>query len=573
MASNNSGANFFVQQVRTVTEFNLDLTTTNNLDHQHIQSISHAPYKGLKQTKSSSKVLSSLAKQLQGEFTKIQESFDNSTSWIGTAMKFPVWQELDKGLTKKWESFYHLNSKAHKPELSELHNSTKKTNNPSLSDASLASEKGAQTNGSNSPSLKFRFKMPRSKPALKIRIKSPSSFATTTENNGITKNVAQRQLHLKLNLSPRHLLPIEQENQLRRVVGLPDLQDEEVARHSRKSLKLKLNLSPKDQAKLKPKPILLPADTVFQLVNWNAGRTNVEEDSIEPLNLEEPILSQYICQKEQLVESVEEDGFDDIDIDSESSSKSQTPTERLIISLKTNGKHYNSTRYYDVSIKVNKTPQEKQQAELDLAWERFVEKIHRQNQTSDRRSVPRIPDCDWYQALKNEAKRPTMVDSQAQVIRNNLVTRTPRQPRSYEESLSKHGAKATQRALQVIDMKSKIATLMRAKEEYDQLAPPNQDTKIEPRHVHSSVPLHMRMIKQKCDAMTVAEGRIEHGTEAKWTTKKRNFQEIFSPSSDIEIKQEISSIKKRNFQEISSSSDTKQERPLNKRLRLRFIRH
>ena len=563
MASNNSGANFFVQQVRTVTEFNFDLSTANNLDRQQIQNISHAPYKGLKQTKSSSKVLSALAKQLQGEFTKIQASFDNSTSWIGTVVNFPVWLEPDKGLTKKWEPSYNLNSKAHKPEPSELHHSTKKTNNSSLSNANLASKKGGQTNSSNSPSPKVRFKMPRSKPALKIRTKSQSSLATTPKNNGITKIVAQRQFHL---------LPMRRENRRRCVVGIPDLQDEEVISHSRKSLKLKFNLSPKDQAKLKPKPILLPADIAFQSVNWNAGRTNVEEGSIEPLNLEESILSQYIQRREQLVESVEEDSLNDTDIDSESSSKSQNPTDRLIVALKTNGKHYNSTRSYDVFIKVNKTLQEKQQAELDLAWERFVEKIYRQNQTSDRSLVPRTPDCDWYQALKNEAKKPTMVSSQAQAIRKNLATRTPRLHRSYEEILSKHSAKATKTAQQVIDMKSKIATLIRVKEEYDQLAPPNQDTKIEQRHVLSSVSLHMRMIKQKCDAMTVAEGRIEHGTEAKWTPKKRNFQEI-SSSSDIEIKQEISSIKKRNFQEIESSSDTNQGRPWNKRLRLRFIHH
>ena len=275
-------------------------------------------------------------------------------------------------------------------------------------------------------------------------------------------------------------------------------------------------------------------------------------------------------------QSIEEDGFvnRDVDVDNQypAITKSQNSTGSLIMCLKLNGERYNSTRYYDVFIiKTKKTEEEKQQAELCLAWERLVKKIHRENRTSDRKSVLRSPECDWYQALEKEARKPTMVNSQVQTILNILATRTPRQYRSDNERLSKNGVKATQTAQQVLDLKSKIVALMRAKEKYDQVAPSNQGTKIEQNHVLSSIPLHMRMISKKCDAMTVAEGRIEYGTDSKWTPKKRGIQEIFPPNSNVKIEQKIPSIKKRNFHESSSGSDTKQESSPHKRLRLRLI--
>ena len=461
------GANFYIQQVRSVAKFDADLS----IGELARSIIAHAPYKGMKQAKSSSKVLSALAKRLQGDLERVQDNFDISTNWAGNAIQSPDWKKFNKNSTKAFESHHMLNSNG---ATSGLLHTTKENINSSLN---LATEK---ENGTTS--LKLRFRVPPRKPKHIIRFKVPK----TTENNGIAKSAAPKKIRLILNLNEKD------KAKLRLTKATP------------KKTRLILKLSEEDKAELAITSKITPKTRL--ILNLS------KEDQAE-------------LRRNTI----------------------QAQSERLVSVLQSNGKQYNSTRFYPVSIKTPKTEEQKEDEKLSILPERFLQDIIRYSQTFDRSNEPRHLNSDWYNALKIEETKPTLVRSQVQIIRNKLATRAPRQHPSYQKKMSKYGVKATQSAQQVFNCKTQIVTLIRTMTEHNQFL--HRMNNIEKRHILSAVPMHMRMNGMR-GAATVAEGRIEHGIEASWTAKKRNFEEIASASED-EIKTESAQ----------------------KRLRIKFIMH
>ena len=125
-----------------------------------------------------------------------------------------------------------------------------------------------------------------------------------------------------------------------------------------------------------------------------------------------------------------------------------------------------------------------------------------------------MPNCNYYHALQQEAKKPTMVTSEIIAIRQDLATREPRQRPDYNNAISTKAVSALEKAEKVVGLKSKIVSLIRTKEAHDEERGKNEP--IEERQVLSAIPLHMRMSITSTHG-TRADGRIEHGIEARWT--------------------------------------------------------
>jgi hypothetical protein len=463
MAANNSGANYFIRQVRTIGEHSINTSEASEVDHNHIHRLSHAPYKGLKQMKSTSKILSAKAQQLQTDLLEVRASFDSTTYTAGNAIIPPtIWINHSDDLTNKFESYYQFNSKS-KPQ---------RIDTSSLSSAFLASEIGVQ---SYVPKLRIKLNKPRSAfSGIKLRFKSPTALSTTTENNGITKIVTEKRLRIKFNLADKDRLPREKENRIRCKIGLPEHLEELNKEHF---MKLKFKAPSTDQPTSK-------INVNFPPVCWQRPKL------ILKLRPEEQYPLQMEMQPIDLIETR--------NVDSEI--KNDDSSMDLITALPSNNKFYKSTRYYAVAVPKKETVPEKEQEELDLVPERFTEKIYHERYMgiTHHDNQYRMLSSKYHLALKNEAIKPTVVHSQVKEIHQRVATEPLKQRSTYDELMNHKGVTATQHAQKIVDLKSKVARLIRLTESYIRRV--GNGSGIEKEHVLSAIPLHMHMQipKEKC---------------------------------------------------------------------------
>jgi hypothetical protein len=251
-------------------------------------------------------------------------------------------------------------------------------------------------------SLKLKFKIPNSQErpssGIKLKFRVPVELRSTTESNGITKNVTQKRLRIKFNLAPEDRLSIYKENQLRRLMGVPTKPT------------IKFNLAPEDR---------LPIDEENQLRHFigvpaitNSIKCEPKETDrstlklklkFKPLFSQRPLPTLKLCPEKQ---------YRPMDVDNEASSTTnpESGTNNFLAALEANSRLCNSTDDREISNK------------------------------------------------------PTNI------------------------------AVAISMAERILDMKPRIANLMRMKDEYGKTF--NRSARIEKSHVLRAIPVHMRILKR-----------------------------------------------------------------------------
>lgn len=458
MAANNSGAHYFILQARTIAE-HPDVDSALLTEDTQITRCARAPYKGMKQTTSAGKVLKAKIQRHNDDLKKVQASLNDLSPTSKIGVQYHVIQPLIKGdsMPKSTtpsikhcfeSSLLTITEETPKPASSIIKlelSPTKSTTSHSTISQSISASHNFNTIKFRVPKhdfakLKFRVPPPPSGIRLKFRV---------SQDTGLT-------LKFKVPLTRKSVL----------------------TEYSGVTKKIRFQIT-----KLGDRyPRAFMEELIDRLINNHPAWETFDSMEIDNIYLKTP--------------------------------------ETLYADLKLNNYCYNSTQYPPPVLRKEKTSEEKERQKLDLAPERFKVKKNRDKKKNITfKQVTRSPKCDYFKALEAEKKKPTLAPSQLATIRQRhqdildkgLALHEEKFPKKaiipyfdrYNEKFPKKASTAYHNAEEIIDKRSKVTNLIRAKE--------GQQVKEE--HVLSAVPLHMRFHKH--DGIR-GSGRIEYGMEITW---------------------------------------------------------